>query len=82
MTSEHEPYLLEPPAYAYGPERQADGTRDTFEVAIDLMSTWGAKLAKLVGPPFALADFRRAFASALNTGQSRTVKTVFAVNEG
>ncbi len=69
-------------AYAYGPERQADGTRDTFEVAIDLMSTWGANLAKLVGPPFALTDFRAAFASALNTGRSRTVKTVFAVNEG
>jgi len=69
-------------AYAYGPERHADGTRDTFDVAIDLMSTWGPNLAKLVGPPFALANFRAAFASALNTGRSRTVKTVFAVNEG
>jgi threonine dehydrogenase-like Zn-dependent dehydrogenase len=69
-------------AYAYGPERQADGTRDTFDVAIELMSTWGPNLARLVGPPFALTDFRAAFASALNTGQSRTVKTVFSVNEG
>jgi len=69
-------------AYAYGPERQVDGTRDTFDVAIELMGTWGANLSKLVGSPFSLPDYRAAFASALNTGRSGTVKTVFVVNEG
>ena len=68
-------------AYAYGPERIGDqNKRDTFDIAIELMRTWGAKLSALVGEPFALSDYRSAFAAALNTGRSRVVKTVFAVN--
>jgi threonine dehydrogenase-like Zn-dependent dehydrogenase len=67
-------------AYAYGPERCADGEKETFHLAIDLMRTWGPKLAALVGPPHDLADYRAAFASALNTGPSGVIKTVFAVD--
>jgi len=69
-------------SYAYGPERRAEGVRDSFEIAIELMETWGAKLARLVGPPFRLESYRAALASAIQTGRSRTVKTVFAVNDG
>lgn len=66
-------------AYAYGPERNAAGHRQTFELAIDLMRTWGTKLAPLVGKPFALEDYREAFASALNAGRRAVIKTVFAI---
>ncbi len=68
--------------YAYGPERYADGARETFDIAIDLMRTWGAKLAMLVGPPHELADYRAAFASAIDPRQSGVVKTVFALGTG
>ena len=67
-------------AYAYGPERCADGEKETFHLAIDLMRTWGPKLVGLVGPPHDLGDYRAALASALNTGRSGVVKTVFAVD--
>jgi threonine dehydrogenase-like Zn-dependent dehydrogenase len=67
-------------AYAYGPERQADGVRPTFELAIDLMRTWQDRLMKLVGPAFALSDYRSAFAVALNTGRSGHAKTVLAID--
>ena len=69
-------------AYAYGPDPWADGERDSFDIAIELMGTWGSTLAGLVGPPHRLEDYRRAFASALNTGRSRVVKTVFAPGDG
>lgn len=69
-------------AYAYGPEQWADKRRDTFELAIELMQVRNAQLGSLVGPPHPLEGYRRAFASALNTGRSRVVKTVFAVGLG
>lgn len=69
-------------AYAYGPERCADGVRETFDMAIELMRTWGPKLAPLVGTPYELADYRAAFAAALRTGTTQGVKTVFAINPG
>lgn len=68
-------------AYAYGPQRWAGGVRDTFEVAIELLGDAKSRIAPLVGEPFTLADFRAAFASALNTSESGTVKTVFAIDE-
>lgn len=67
-------------AYAYGPEQYAGGERDTFDIAIDLMRTWSDKLVPLVGPPFELRDYRAALASALNTGRSCAIKTVFAIH--
>ena len=69
-------------AYAYGPESRTEGTVDTFELAIDLMKSLGDKLKQLVGPPFALTDYRAALKAAINTGASRIVKTVIAVNNG
>ncbi len=68
-------------AYAYGPEETSEGHRETFDVAVDLLREWAPKIAPLAGEPFKLADYRAAFAGALNTGRSKTVKTVFAVNE-
>ena len=67
-------------AYAYGTERLGDRTRPTFDIAIEQMRTWGPRLARLVGPPHELADFRAALRSALSTGLSRVVKTTFVVN--
>ncbi len=68
-------------AYAYGPERCVDGEKETFLLAIDLMRSWGSRLRALVGPPHELRDYRAAIASALNTGQSGVVKTVFAIDQ-
>lgn len=67
-------------AYAYGPEHHADGKRETFELAIDLMRSWASKLIPLTGPPFALADYHAALAAALDVGRSKAVKTVFATH--
>ncbi|MHC5108759.1 MAG: zinc-dependent alcohol dehydrogenase [Planctomycetota bacterium] len=69
-------------AYAYGPERYLDGTRETFDLALEMIESWGEKLSHMVGDPFALKDHRAALASALRTGESRVAKTVFAVHDG
>ncbi len=66
-------------AYAYGHEQYENEKHDTFDMAIEIMKTWGGKLSQLVSAPFALSDYHAAFRSALNTGQSRVVKTVFAI---
>lgn len=68
-------------AYAYGPENLGGVERDTFEIAIEYLQEWGPKLGRLVGTPFELADYREALRCALTTGQSRSVKTVFMVND-
>jgi threonine dehydrogenase-like Zn-dependent dehydrogenase len=69
-------------AYAYGPERRADGasTQPTFELAIELMRTWQDRLTRLIGPAFALGDYRAAFAAALSTGKTGFAKTVFSID--
>lgn len=64
-------------AYAYGREGDDQGSRTTFDVAIELMRTWGIRLAPLVGAPFELSEYRGAFAAAMDTGRSGIVKTVF-----
>ncbi len=69
-------------AYAYGPESLHGRTCDTFDLAIELMEHWGSRLSKMVSEPFALSDYRAAFRSALNTGQSGVAKTIFRVNNG
>jgi len=69
-------------AYAYGPERRADSMHDTFDLAIELIRSWGSRLEKLVGAPYSLGDYRAAFRSAMDTGRSGVVKTVFAVHNG
>jgi len=69
-------------SYAYGREDHHGKTRDTFEIALELMTTWGDKLARLVGPPHALEDYRAALAAALATGRSGAVKTVITPGNG
>jgi len=69
-------------SYAYGRERHHGNVRDTFEIALELMTTWGDKLARLVGPPHALEDYRAALAAALATGRSGAVKTVITPGNG
>jgi threonine dehydrogenase-like Zn-dependent dehydrogenase len=69
-------------AYAYGPERLGDGQRETFDLAIDLMRNWGARLSVLLGPPFPLEAYRQALGAALHTGRSGAAKTVFAIEQG
>ena len=69
-------------AYAYGPERCADGKRETFEIAIELAQQWAPKLEPLVGNPYSLKDYRSAFAAALNTRKSGAFKTVFGITDG
>lgn len=69
-------------SYAYGPEVRRNGTSDTFDIAIEAMGAWGKTLGRLVSPPFPLESYREAFASAINTGRSRSVKTVFAIHDG
>ncbi len=65
-------------AYAYGRETYGGEDRDTFALAVELIGSCGARLAKLVGSPHGLADYRAALGAALDTGRSRVVKTVFA----
>ncbi len=72
-------------AYAYGMEH-ADGTpvaggrpRHTCEMALELLKNRGDRLERLVGEPFALSDFREALRTALFTGRSGAVKTVFQI---
>ena len=67
-------------AYAYGSEGHTPGKGETFAVAIDLMGEWAPRLAPLVSTPFSLEDHRAALVAALNTGVSRNVKTVFAID--
>jgi threonine dehydrogenase-like Zn-dependent dehydrogenase len=66
--------------YAYGPERIADGRKQTFDLAIELMGKWSDRLMPLVGKPFELNDYRAALSSAMMTGQSGVAKTVFAID--
>jgi threonine dehydrogenase-like Zn-dependent dehydrogenase len=67
-------------AYAYGPEKYAGGIVPTFDIAIELMREWKDKLVGLVGTPFALHDYRSALKAAINTGESRTAKTLFSID--
>jgi threonine dehydrogenase-like Zn-dependent dehydrogenase len=67
-------------AYAYGPERLADGVRPTFELAIELMREWADRLAGLLGRPFELADYRGAIRAALSSGQTGVAKTTFSIS--
>ena len=68
-------------AYAYGRE-EARGGKDTFEVAIELMKDRAQQLAKLVGKPFPLLEYKAAIQQALSTGRSKVVKTVIAPQDG
>jgi threonine dehydrogenase-like Zn-dependent dehydrogenase len=68
-------------AYAYGTEHWNQGRKDTFALAIEWAVAWAPKLRPLVGEPFALADFRAAFSSALHSGRGGAAKTVFGIQD-
>jgi|CXWL01.1.fsa_nt_gi threonine dehydrogenase-like Zn-dependent dehydrogenase len=68
-------------AYAYGRE-DARGGKDTFEIAIEMMKDRAPQLAKLVGRPFPLRQYKAAIQQALSTGRSKVVKTVIAPQDG
>lgn len=66
-------------AYAYGVETHNGKKRATFELALDMLARCGPDLATLVGQPFALQNYRQAIQSALHTGATGSVKTVFRI---
>ena len=66
-------------AYAYGAERHDPAARTTFEIGLEILSSWGSALRLLVGEPFGLRGYRAALGAALHTGESVSVKTVFRV---
>lgn len=72
-------------AYAYGIEhtngsfQHGDHRVHTCELALELLKSWGDRLTPLVSEPYELTDYRRALRSALFTGDSGSVKTVFRI---
>ncbi|HXG11708.1 MAG TPA: zinc-binding dehydrogenase [Gemmataceae bacterium] len=68
--------------YAYGTEEVGGERRRTFELALRLLGTKRVDLASLVTHRFPLTEYRRAIQTALLTGRSRSVKTVFDFRGG
>ena len=66
--------------YAYGLEKLADGQKQTFDLAIEIMGHWCDRLTPLVSEPFELNDYRAALSCAMSTGKSGVAKTVFAID--
>ena len=64
-------------AYTYGIENHNGENIHTFALGMRLFQKMENTLRPLVGPLFSLRDYRRAIQTALNTGQSASVKTVF-----
>ena len=64
-------------AYTYGVENYDSRQIRTFELGIQLLKQMGGRLLPLIGGRFPLKDYRGAIEAALRTGQSRTVKTLF-----
>ena len=63
--------------YAYGVEEFGGERVKTFALAMRFMSEGKVDVGPLVTHRFALADYKRAIQTALATGPSRSVKTVF-----
>jgi threonine dehydrogenase-like Zn-dependent dehydrogenase len=64
-------------AYAYGVEEFAGERLRTFGLALRFVQQRRAELAPLVTHKFPLGDYKQAIRTALFTGRSRSVKTVF-----
>ena len=64
-------------AYTYGVENYNDSRIRTFELGILLLGQMGKQLLPLIGDRFPLQDYRDAIETALHTGRSGTVKTIF-----
>jgi len=65
-------------AYAYGREQVTGKSVQTFDMAIELLPVWSARLIQLVGDPYELANYRAAIAAALDTGRTGIAKTTIA----
>ncbi|MCZ6679901.1 MAG: alcohol dehydrogenase catalytic domain-containing protein [Candidatus Poribacteria bacterium] len=64
-------------AYTYGIENTEGEPIRTFPLGIQLLQKMGHRLLPLIGERFSLKDYRRAIQSALHTGKSGSVKTIF-----
>ncbi len=64
-------------AYTYGFETHNDEQIHTFTLGMRLLQKMEAHLRPLVSTLFPLRDYKRAIQTALNTGKTATVKTVF-----
>lgn len=69
-------------AYTYGTEIMEGRRLRTFDLALRILAERGAALRPLVSARFPIHDYRRALAHAMNTGSSRSVKTVFEFPAG
>jgi threonine dehydrogenase-like Zn-dependent dehydrogenase len=65
--------------YAYGIEEFRGERPKTFELALRFLHERRVDLTSLVTHRFGLTDYKRAIQTALATGPSRSVKTVFVV---
>ncbi len=68
-------------AYTYGLESYQNEMLHTFQLGLRFLQEHGERLFPLIGEPFALQDYRRAIQTALNTGLTSSVKTVFDLRE-
>ena len=64
-------------AYTYGLETLNDEQIHTFTLGMRLLQKMETHLRPLVSTLFPLRDYKRAIQTALNTGRTATVKTVF-----
>lgn len=64
-------------AYTYGFEIYNGKQIHTFQLGLYLLQQYGDQLLPLVGAPFSIRDYKRAIQTALHTGQTSTVKTIF-----
>lgn len=64
-------------AYTYGIETHNDEQIHTFALGMQLLEKTGTQLRPLVIRRFPLRDYKHAIQTALNTGKTGTVKTVF-----
>jgi threonine dehydrogenase-like Zn-dependent dehydrogenase len=69
-------------AYAYGVEDSPSRTATTFELALEGAAKIADRLRLLATRTFPLRDFKLAFGEAMNVGRSRSVKTLFRIDEG
>ena len=69
--------LLVKGSYAYGIENYDNEKMHTFQLGLRLLQKHGEQFLPLVGTPFPLREYKPAIQTALNTGKSATVKTVF-----
>jgi threonine dehydrogenase-like Zn-dependent dehydrogenase len=69
-------------AYTYGIEEHAGERLPTFALAERLLLAEPERFAALVGARFSLPDYRAALDTAMHTGRSGVVKTVFVFGQG